>query len=112
MPKINLYPDMNAQIADLLLDCTDSGMMLYAGTYIKDLERQLAEYQTAEEQGRLLRLPCAFGTTIYWLRPNAMGVPVEVLKTQFGVGLIDAIHLFGKILFLTKEEAEQALSKV
>ena len=42
---INLYPEMNKQIADLLLMCEDNGMMLYAGTYIKELERQLAEYQ-------------------------------------------------------------------
>ena len=58
MPEINLYPEMNAQIADLLLDCTDSGMMLYAGTYIKELERQLAEYQkmgTVEEIRRALQ---------------------------------------------------------
>lgn len=42
---INLYPEMNKQIADLLLGCEDNGMMLYAGTYIKELERQLAECQ-------------------------------------------------------------------
>jgi len=42
---INLYPEMNEKIADLLLMCEDNGMMLYAGTYIKELERQLAEYK-------------------------------------------------------------------
>lgn len=45
---INLYPEMNKQIADLLLDCEDNGMMLYAGTYIKELERQIEEYRGNE----------------------------------------------------------------
>ena len=49
---INLYAEMNEKIADFLLDCTDNGMMLYAGTYIKELERQLAEYRAAGEQGK------------------------------------------------------------
>lgn len=109
MPKINLYPDMNKKIADLLLDCDDNGMMLYAGTYIKELERQLKEYQTAKENGLLIQLPCAFGTTIYWLRPNAIGVPVEVKEATFNCVFIDSIHLFGKALFLSKEEAERTL---
>lgn len=65
MPKINLYPEMNAKIADFLLDCEDNGMLLYAGTYIKKLERQLAEYRTAEEQGNIARLPIAPETPVY-----------------------------------------------
>lgn len=57
MAEINLYPEMNEKIADLLLECTDNGMLLYAGTYIKELERQLAEYNNLEVQGLILRLP-------------------------------------------------------
>lgn len=49
MSKINLYPEMNEKIADLLLECSDNGMLLYAGTYIKYLERRLTEYQKAEK---------------------------------------------------------------
>lgn len=49
MTKINLYPEANKMIADLLLGCEDNGMLLYAGTYIKELERQLAEYRSREE---------------------------------------------------------------
>lgn len=49
---INLYPEMNKQIADLLLMCEDNGMMLYAGTYIKELERQLAECQRKDAQSK------------------------------------------------------------
>lgn len=49
---INLYPEMNKQIADLLLGCEDNGMMLYAGTYIKELEMQLEEYQGKDTQSK------------------------------------------------------------
>ena len=65
MPRINLYPEMNEKIADILLDCEDNGMLLYAGTYIKELERKLAEYRTAEAQGNIVRLPIAPETPIY-----------------------------------------------
>lgn len=57
MSEIKLYPEMNEKIADLLLGCTDNGMVLYAGTYIKELEKQLAEYRQAEELGHIAKIP-------------------------------------------------------
>ncbi len=65
MSEIKLYTEMNEKIADLLLGCTDSGMMLYAGTHIKDLERQLAEYREAEEQGHIVWLPVNEEMAVY-----------------------------------------------
>lgn len=41
MSEINLYPEMNEKIADLLLGCEDNPMSLYAGVYIKHLEQKL-----------------------------------------------------------------------
>ena len=55
---INLYPEMNKQIADLLLMCEDNGMMLYAGAYIKELERQLAECQRKDVPERNIDHVC------------------------------------------------------
>ena len=49
MNQIKLCPELNEIIADLLLDCTD-GMLLYAGTYIKELER-LEELDKQELKG-------------------------------------------------------------
>lgn len=43
MREIELCESINEKIADLLLACTDNVMLLYAGTYIKHLERELAE---------------------------------------------------------------------
>ena len=56
---------MSKKIADILLECEEDGMLLYAGTYIKELERQLAEYQTAEEQGSIIRIPIDLETPVY-----------------------------------------------
>lgn len=47
MPEITLNEELNRIIADLLLGCTDSGMSVYAGTYIKHLEEKV---KNLEEQ--------------------------------------------------------------
>lgn len=65
MIEIKLDQELNEKIADHLLDCTDNGMLLYAGTYIKDLERKLFEYRKAEEQGHIVRLPIDRETAVY-----------------------------------------------
>lgn len=64
---IELYAEMNEKIADMLLECTDNGMLLYAGTYIKELEKQLIEYKQLEETGVILRLPIESKTKVYSL---------------------------------------------
>lgn len=127
LPKINLYPEMNAQIANLLLDCTDNGMMLYAGTYIKELERQLAEYQTAEVQGNIVRLPIVPETAVYSLEyccglneKNKMGMCHKGLCSKCEDGkmyILEAtaeasckIKELGKSVFLRREAAELALN--
>lgn len=65
MPVINLCQELNERIADFLLGCEDNGMLLYAGTYIKELEKQLAEYKKAEAQGNIVRLPIDFEASVY-----------------------------------------------
>ena len=89
----------------------------------KIIER-LAEYEDAEEQGLLLRLPCKVGTTVYnttWWDDVTEKVKVggktfyrtvhkhKVSKSTFS--LLD-IYDFGKTVFLTKEEAEQKLKEM
>lgn len=90
-----------------------------------DIVKQLAEeYNNAEEQGLLLRLPCKLGDTIY-----CFGFEGEIIE-----GVCKAIQIdekykmvfiegkdfcfwkmfekFGKTVFLTKEEAEQTLKQM
>ena len=84
--------------------------------------QKLAEYEDAEEQGLLLRLPVPIGTTVY---PLANGTE-EYIKTTitryeifedsiwftFANGLGGNIEDFGKYVFLTQEEAEQKLKEM
>ena len=83
------------------------------------------EYKKLEEQGLLLRLPFPLGTRkLYWACDYDFEIyTLDALKftpCRSDVGeisyLIDDYEFceddFGKILFLTKEEAEQALEEM
>ena len=86
--------------------------------------KKLQEYEDAEEQGLLLRLPCPIGTTVYnttWWDDVQEKVKVDgktfyrtvhkhkVSKSTFS--LLD-IYDFGKTVFLTKAEAKQKLKEM
>lgn len=85
---------------------------------------KLADYEDAEEQGLLLRLPCKVGTEVYnitWWDDVQEKVVVKgktycrtvhkhkVTKSTFSYFDIDE---FGKTIFLTKEEAEAKLKEM
>lgn len=93
---------------------------------------KLAEYEDLEEQGKLLKLPCAVGDTIYtnasmqgWYfrkenRPYASKVVfigINGVNNCINVDLENGHMLqfkfsdIGKTIFLTREEAEAAISK-
>ena len=92
--------------------------------------KRLAEYEDLEEQGKLLKLPCAVGDTVYRINKSAEEpiIPMTVLE----IGILSlktegyALQIMcrdntdcgetyyfcddlGKIIFLTREEAEAAL---
>lgn len=86
--------------------------------------RKLADYEDAEEQGLLLRLPCKVGTEVYnitWWDDVQEKVVVKgktyyrtvhkhkVTKSTFRYFDIEE---FGKTIFLTKEEAEAKLKEM
>ena len=84
----------------------------------------LKSYKDAEEQGLILRLPCKVGDTVYRLIPTTYrhieslmirefvltdkGFCFRTEKTNINYSCAD----FGKTVFLTKEEAEQALAEM
>lgn len=94
---------------------------------------KLKEYEDAEEQGLLIRLPCKVADTIFRINPYAKEpiISMKVLQIRF-VELysgnsflrIDAINDedmgefcyfkndIGKTVFLTREEAEAALAEM
>lgn len=93
--------------------------------------KKLQEYEDAEEQGLLLRLPCKVGDTLY----SALGEKVlksEVISVKYhceaenhGVFIRERIIIdtddfeteinfsdIGKTVFLTQDEAEQKLKEM
>jgi hypothetical protein len=97
------------------------GKVCYSRCEFKDVLRKLADYEDAEEQGLLLRLPVAIGSTIYHFEyPTKIddnGTEWSILDNKratikpmkFALFHLDSI---GKLYFLTKEEAEQALKQM
>lgn len=86
--------------------------------------KKLTDYEDLEEQGLLLKLPCKVGDTV-WCVVSASTKVVEctvlwieyhrngtmVFSLDGGLGDVVLAHL-GKVWFLTKEEAEQALERM
>ena len=95
--------------------------------------KKLKEYQNLEEQGKLLKLPCAVGDKVYtntviqgwYLRKGKR--PYEVKVVFIGINGVDnCMHVtydngcmsqfwfsdIGKTIFLTREEAEAALKEL
>lgn len=77
-----------------------------------DLRERLKKYEDLEEEGKLLKLPCAVGDTVYVLRLDNAAYMMnnekvwEIVEDRFEIRYFDCI---GKTVFLTRKEAEQAL---
>ncbi len=98
-----------------------------------NIVKRLAEYEDLEEQGKLLKLPCAVGDTVYtnlsmqgW-RFKKKDRPYKVKIVFIGInGVNNCMHVafdngcmfqfwfsdIGKTVFLTKEAAESALKEM
>lgn len=104
--------------------------------FIEDIQ-ELYEYRKAEEQNRLLKLPCAVGDTVHHLCTFKNGEseiiemkvecvePCGAIRQHKGVCEIWNVYAetdytkayfkffdFGKTVFLTKEEAETTLKEL
>lgn len=81
---------------------------------------KLKEYEDLEEQGMLLRLPCKVGDTVYCIKARwkdakgNTGTECYISKeTAYSLEwIVSNIHKFGKTVFLTREEALNALSEI
>lgn len=72
--------------------------------------KQLKEYQTLEEQGRLIKLPCKVGDTVYHV---VQGRIVEVSNVDLFFLLLSVVdNRFNNLVFLTKSEAEAKLKEL
>lgn len=100
---------------------------------IQEAIKKLCSYEDLDEQGKLLKLPCAVGDTAYRIDKRAKDpiIPMEVreigtLSLKTGDSAIqikcrdsadggETSYLntdFGKIIFFVREEAESALKKI
>lgn len=78
-----------------------------------------ADYEDLEEQGKLLKLPCAVGDMVYTIYSDEDGSFIEESKAE-EVSThrvwIDSMYFdyddFGKTVFLTRQEAEAALKEL
>jgi hypothetical protein len=91
------------------------------------LKKEVAEYQQKIADGRMVELPCAFGDTIYDIyeflenryAPEIMKYKadaIEIKKDKHGIVFCIESTMFrpeefGKSVFLSEEEAEQALKE-
>ena len=91
---------------------------------------KLADYEDVEEQGLLLRLPCKVGDTVWYIdEDDDDDYPLEFIITKIDVEENDYLRYharekdncgkigfikddIGKTVFLTQEEAEQALAEM
>ena len=89
---------------------------------------KLAEYETAEDEGRLVVLPCNVGDTVYLIddidcvfERESIVTEIEIDKDGVTIMIQDEIPIcssgynlsdFGEIVFLTREEAEKALKEI
>lgn len=85
----------------------------------KWIAKKCDEYARAEEQGKLLKLPCAVGDAVYTIYSDEDGSFIEEPKVE-EVSThrvwIDSMYFdyddFAKTVFLTREEAEAALKEL
>lgn len=96
---------------------------------ILNLATKLKEYEDLEEQGRLLKLPCKVGDTVYCIenkeiytctvgkisisKNNGVWVEINFPKEMPDIAAIEYNpDDIGKTLFLTKSEAEAKLKEL
>lgn len=93
---------------------------------LKQIAEKLAQYEDLEEQGKLIKLPCKVGDTVYVKVQSGEYAEAEVRDFTYfltcGFCIVvtsekfDKQNIpftdFGKTVFLTHEEAEAALKKM
>ena len=92
------------------------GLLAVHGVPVDDM-KHIQNLIDAEEQGLLLRLPCKVGDTVWeisrYLTFGECGDKADVWhridQQNFTLSMLG---YYGKTVFLTKEEAEQALARM
>lgn len=109
----SIYPfgnvEESATIVDRCDECAEQHEQL--AQWLEELK----EYEDLEEQGLLLKLPCKVGTTVWAIEKEDIGLgwnPEYVYCIKQEKFNATMVGVFGKDIFLTKEEAEQELKRL
>ena len=106
--------DFDEEMLELLMYGTSTTEGLIALFYrnmwaMADLRERLKEYEDAEEQGLLFRLPCKVGDSIYSVIEDGL----TIVELKFSLDFYARRkNDFGKTVFLTEAEAEQKLKEM
>ena len=99
----------------------------YPSNYARSIVTKLAEYEDLEGQGRLIRLPCRPNDIVYRINKEVrepiirMSVERIVLfdnsyalevTDKYGRHLLFMADDIGKVLYITREEAEAKLKEI
>ena len=94
---------------------------------IRAILKKLADYEDAEEQGLLLRLPCKVGDIVYKVnkaskkisKHRVLKIEIEKMEgTDFTTQIwfenydFTFAHRFGEVIFFTRAEAEAKLKEM
>ena len=90
--------------------------------YIDKVSVKLGEYEDAEEQGLLLRLPCKVGDTVYlvdfeektWDEATVNSIEIDTRDNRVLINSDYEVGTWSKdnYVFYSKEAAEQALARM
>lgn len=122
--KLAYYEDLEKQLesvygeCDELLEKTVEHLVKHEGIEIgspfkarlltdEDVDKW-QEYKQLEEQNLLLKLPCKVGTPVWTIVCGITGKNPSLFRQDFEIAMI---QYWGTSVFLTKEDAEEALRK-
>lgn len=97
-----------------------------SSAYFTEVAEKLRDYEDLEEAGRLVKLPCKVGDTVYYYNPRDIRdkiIPMTIVDIKIlSSGELELAHVneygervyitdgyFGKTVFLAREKAEAAL---
>lgn len=115
-----------SHIAVVCDNCKEKGSHCNESACRDVMRNRLAEYEDAEEQGLLVRLPCKLGDTVWFIRPLTSKKEItetiveKIVVKEKGIYMKLACNALyetscksiGKTVFLTREAAEKALEEV
>lgn len=100
--KFPTVSEMAKEVADKVYN-----EFAFEGKTLKEWVYEIKDYYEKKEQGKIIELPCNPGDFVYVLRHSWHGWEID--KKKFTYAMIGKI---GKTVYLTKQEAQEALENL